>query len=145
MKHEGPVFDQFNLVVSNMDASVAFYRRLGLRIPDGPPEWQQHHRSIDLPGGARLDLDSVAFARIWNRGWNAVPGASMGVLGFSVPTRDAVDALYEELTAAGYAGQQPPVDVFWGARYAVVSDPDGYAVGLMSPIDPGHRRDVTPP
>ena len=29
-----PVPDQFNLVVSNMAESVAFYRRLGLEIPD---------------------------------------------------------------------------------------------------------------
>jgi uncharacterized glyoxalase superfamily protein PhnB len=27
-------------------------------------------------------------------------------------------------------------DTFWGARYAVIEDPDGNHVGLMSPIDP---------
>ncbi len=145
MKDQGPVFDQFNLVVSDMEASVAFYRRLGLRIPDGPPEWRLHHREAVMPGGVHLELDSVAFARKWNQGWKAVPGASMGVLGFKVATRDAVDALYEDLTRAGYASQQPPFDAFWGARYAVVSDPDGYAVGLMSPIDASCRSDVTPP
>jgi hypothetical protein len=37
---------------------------------------------------------------------------------------------------AGYEGQQPPYDAFTGARYAVVLDPDGNAVGLMGPIDP---------
>ena len=39
------------------------------------------------------------------------------------------------LTAAGYRGCEPPYDAFFGARYAVVEDPDGNDVGLMSPID----------
>jgi uncharacterized glyoxalase superfamily protein PhnB len=38
--------------------------------------------------------------------------------------------------------QQPPYDAFWGARYAVVSDPDGNAVGIMSPIDPDRRSPI---
>jgi uncharacterized glyoxalase superfamily protein PhnB len=50
-----------------------------------------------------------------------------------------VDRLYAELTAGGYRGKQPPYDAFWGARYAVVADPDGIDVGLMSPIDQQHR------
>ena len=50
-----------------------------------------------------------------------------------------MDARYADLTAAGYRGQQPPWDAFWGARYAVVEDPDGNPVGLMSPIDPARR------
>ena len=36
--------------------------------------------------------------------------------------------------------QQEPYDAFWGARYAIVEDPDGNAVGLMSPIDPDRQR-----
>jgi hypothetical protein len=34
---------------------------------------------------------------------------------------------------------QPPYDAFWGARYAIVEDPDGIAVGLMSPISPDFK------
>jgi uncharacterized glyoxalase superfamily protein PhnB len=30
--------------------------------------------------------------------------------------------------------------VFWGARYAIVEDPDGNHVGVMSPSDPDRRR-----
>ena len=66
------------------------------------------------------------------------------VLGFKFASRDEVDRVYADLTGAGYRGQQPPYDAFWGARYAVVEDPDGNAVGLMSPIDPAlpTRRDA---
>ena len=69
-------------------------------------------------------------------------GAFSG-LGFSLPTREAVDALYAELTGAGYTGRQRPYDTFFGARYAVVADPDGNDVGLMSPLD-DNRRSMPP-
>lgn len=133
-----PIPDQFNLVVSNMEASVAFYRRLGLDIADTTPEWQHHHRSARLPSGMDLDLDSTEFARYWDRGWSG----GMGVLGFRVERREQVDEIYTDLVGAGYRGQQAPYDAFFGARYAVVEDPDGNGVGIMSPIDP-ERRSAT--
>jgi predicted enzyme related to lactoylglutathione lyase len=34
---------------------------------------------------------------------------------------------------------QPPYDTFCGARYAILLDPDGNYVGLMSPPDPARR------
>ncbi len=138
-----PVLNQINLVVTDMEATVAFYRRLGLEVPDTLPQWQASHRSATMPDGIDLDFDSVEFARQWNAGLALRPGTSSRVIGFRVPTREAVDAIYADLTGAGYAGQQPPYDAFWGSRYAIVEDPDGNAVGLMSPLDP-NRRGPTP-
>ena len=132
-----PVPDQFNLVVSDMEAAVAFYRRLGLSIPDTDPAFQSHHRSAQTEGGIDIDIDSDTFARHWDKGWRG----GMGVLGFKVEGRERVDEIYADLTGAGYRGQQAPYDAFWGARYAVVEDPDGNAVGIMSAIDPGRRTD----
>lgn len=132
-----PVPDQFNLVVSNMEATVAFYRRLGLTIPDTDPAFQSHHRTAQVDGGIDLDFDSIEFAGHWDKGWHG----GMGVLGFKVDSREAVDQIYADLTAAGYTGQQSPFDAFWGARYAIVEDPDGNPVGIMSPIDPNRRSD----
>jgi uncharacterized glyoxalase superfamily protein PhnB len=63
----------------------------------------------------------------------------MGVLGFKVVSRERVDEIYAGLVAAGYRRQQRPYDAFWGARYAVIEDPDGNAVGIMSPVDPNRR------
>lgn len=132
---DGPILNQVNLVVSDMDATVAFYRRLGLTIPDTDPSFQAHHRTAQQPNGIVLDLDSSEFARHWDEGWQ-----SGAVIGFGVPSRERVDRIYTELTESGYVGQQPPYDAFWGARYAVVEDPDGNAVGIMSPIDPDRRH-----
>lgn len=130
---EGPVIDQLNLVVGDMEASVAFYRLLGVEIGDTAEEWQPHHRSGEA--GVDLDLDSTAFARRWDAGSNG-PGV---VIGFKLPSRAAVDEMFTKLTTAGYRGRQEPWDAFWGARYAVVADPDGNPVGLMSPVDPDRR------
>ena len=67
-----------------------------------------------------------------------VEGAPVGL---ALPLRQcrAVDDRYAELIAAGYQGRQPPFDAFWGARYAVVADPDGNDVGLMSPVEESRR------
>lgn len=141
-----PRFNQLNLVVADMAASVAFYRRLGLNIPDAVPEWAAHHRTVEQEDdtGIDLDLDSIEFARTWDQGWSDHPRRA-GVLGFAVSTRDAVDDLYRDLTSAGYVGEQPPHDAFFGSRYAIVQDPDGNPVGLMSPRDASRRSVQGPP
>jgi catechol 2,3-dioxygenase-like lactoylglutathione lyase family enzyme len=131
------IFDQVNLVVSDMQRSVDFYRKLGVSIADGDP----HHRNAEGPEeGASFDLDSLPFAGQWGRVKRTGP-----VLGFQVPTRADVDRIYTELTAAGHASQQPPHDAFWGSRYAIVCDPDGNLVGLMSPAEQAHRKPAPPP
>jgi predicted lactoylglutathione lyase len=140
---ERPVLDQVNVVVGDMAASVEFYRLLGVEIDEPGPPWEAHHRAARSPDGLDLDLDSAAFAARWNRGW---PDGPRGVvIGFRLVERDAVDELYARVVDAGHRGQQPPFDAFWGARYAVVTDPDGNAVGMMSAIDPARRSDVAPP
>jgi catechol 2,3-dioxygenase-like lactoylglutathione lyase family enzyme len=133
------VLDQINLVVQNMAAMVEFYRRLGLKVDEPEPPWHRHHRTAEVGEGLDLDFDSHGFAATWNHG---LPEQARVVIGFRLPDRDAVDRIYFDLTQAGYAGQQEPYDAFWGARYAAVEDPDGNAVGLMSPVDQGKR---TPP
>jgi catechol 2,3-dioxygenase-like lactoylglutathione lyase family enzyme len=136
-----PALDQINLVCGDFDASIAFYRRLGVEIPDAGV-WRTpaggHHASAagqSADQAIDFDLDSTAFARCWNSGWKGRPDLSgRVVVGFSVPTRADVDDVFRDMTGAGYRGLQAPHDAFWGARYAIIEDPDGIAVGLMSPV-----------
>jgi uncharacterized glyoxalase superfamily protein PhnB len=116
------------------DDAVAFYTRLGFDVGDGPGG-DIRHAHIDQPGGhVQLHLDNDHLASLYNAGFRAT-GAPRVVIGFAVDSRDEVDALYAELVGAGYEGRQPPYDAFWGARYAVIADPDGNDVGIMSPSD----------
>ena len=144
MADAGPVFDQINLVVKDMAATLDFYQQLGADVAPTTPPWDQHHRNLVTPDGVDFDLDSSQFASQWNEGWPQ--GRTGAVIGFRLASREAVDATYQTLVDAGYAGQQPPYDAFWGARYAVILDPDGNSVGLMSPPDPTRRTSgPTPP
>ena len=134
-----PALSQINLVCRNPAASLAFYRRLGVDFPE-PRLWASadrlHHAAASGEAGLDFELDSESFARRWNRGWQDDPAAGgRVVITFSVQTREGVDEIHEALVADGAQSRQPPYDAFWGARYAIVVDPDGVAVGLMSPID----------
>lgn len=138
MSESVPNLHMLNLVVADMAASLDFYRRLGVAMPEGQ-DAAAAHVQLRMPGGFSLELDTAQSARLWHAGWRADPAGVSVVVGFSLPTREAVDARYAELTSAGYAGRQPPFDAFWGARWAIVADPDGNDIGLMSPIDESRR------
>jgi len=142
MSEQPPKLAQLNLLVEDMTASLDFYRRLGAAAVD---EQSGPHAELSLPGGLSLELDTTESARLWHAGVRADPASARVVIGFSLPSRDAVDTAYAELTAAGYQGRQPPFDAFWGGRYAIVADPSGNDVGLMSPIDDSMRSWGWPP
>jgi predicted lactoylglutathione lyase len=55
---------QLNVIVRDVDATVAFYRRLGLEI-DAEPGAQ--HVAVTLPNGMLLEFDSTAFTAQWSR------------------------------------------------------------------------------
>ncbi|HWD53854.1 MAG TPA: VOC family protein [Acidimicrobiales bacterium] len=136
--------DQVNLIARDVEASRNFYARLGLDFGERDLVWADHHVSAvhDGRGGIDLDLDSTSFVQKWDAGWPGGPGV---VIGFKVETRQEVDALVAAMAADGVPVQQEPFDAFWGARYAVVTDPDGNGVGIMSPIDPATRSEAPTP
>jgi uncharacterized glyoxalase superfamily protein PhnB len=138
MSESPPDLHMLNVVVGDLPASLGFYRRLGIAVPDDA-DVAGGHVQLRMPGGFSLELDTAESARLWHAGWRADPASAGVVIGFALPTREAVDERYAELTSAGYAGRQPPFDAFWGARYAIVADPDGNDVGLMSPMDSSRR------
>jgi len=137
MSDSAPDLHMLNVIVRDMAASLDFYRRL-VAVPDDIAT-AAAHTQLRMPGGFSLELDTADSVRLWHAGWRADAASAGVVIGFSLPTRAAVDERYAELTAAGYPGRQPPFDAFWGARYAIVADPDGNDVGLMSPIDQTRR------
>ena len=132
-----------NLVCADIDATVAFYRLAGMAIADeeiwrtatGP----HHVNATGWRTDVQIELDSPALAPRYNAGYAEAPSAGGLVLGFRVPSREAVDEIHTRLIAAAHPSRQPPYDAFWGARYAIVADPDGRDVGFMSPSDPARR------
>lgn len=140
MTTSAPQFEGFNLVAKDLEATVAFYRCLGVDIPDDKI-WRtdsgaHHTEGVQIGAGAEIEIDSDRLAAVYNAGFTA---ASRTMLGFRLDSREAVDDLYKDLVTAGYEGRQPPCDAFWGSRFAVIADPDGRDVSLMSPADGAFR------
>jgi uncharacterized glyoxalase superfamily protein PhnB len=138
MPDAAPDLHMLNLVVNDVGASIEFYRRLGAARAGGETV-SGGHAQLRMPGGFSLELDDAESARLWHAAFRSDPASVGIVIGFALGTREAVDERYADLTQAGYQGRQPPFDAFWGARYAIVADPDGHDVGLMSPVDDSRR------
>jgi catechol 2,3-dioxygenase-like lactoylglutathione lyase family enzyme len=128
-----PRFAVIGLVASDMAATLAFYRRLGLVFPEGAED--QPHVEAELPGGSRLAIDTEETIRSFHAGWRppADGGGRMSLV-FGCEGPAEVDSVYEDLVGAGYHGELKPWDAFWGMRYAVVHDPDGNGVDLFAPL-----------
>ncbi|MFR9796833.1 VOC family protein [Streptomyces sp. MS06] len=130
-----PRFDAVGLVVTDMAASVAFYRRLGFPFPPGAEH--EPHAEAEPPGGIRLLLDTEDAVRSFHPAWRPPAGGGPRTsLALRCAGPDEVDAVYEELVGAGSHGELKPWDAFWGQRYAVLHDPDGNAVDLFAALDP---------
>jgi uncharacterized glyoxalase superfamily protein PhnB len=122
---------------------VAFYRLLGVvfdEVPAAWAAWAPHHANGVASNGMRVELDSVAFARQWNPGLDEAKLGSATILFFHAEAREDVDRVHARVLAGGHRSHRAPEDAFWGARYAIVEDPDGNSVGIMSPVDDAMRR-----
>ena len=120
------------LVVSDMAATLAFYRLLGLEFP--PDADGQPHVDTAFGDGLRLAFDTVNTVRSIDPQWSPPNGGHRVALAFSCDSPEEVDAAWDEITGAGYTGHLAPWDAFWGMRYAVVHDPDGTPIDLFCPL-----------
>ncbi len=122
--------DLIGIIVADMAASLAFYRRLGLDIPaEGDTEG---HVETMLPGGMRIAWDTEEIIRSFSPDWQPPSGGHRMSLAFLCDSPADVDERYRGLIDAGYEGRHHPWDAFWGQRYAVVVDPDGNPVDLFA-------------
>lgn len=127
-----PVLNTIDIVVADIDASIAFYRLLGLDFQVDPS--YAEHAGCDLPGGMHLMLDEEKFTAMARPGWTRTAGSPPIFLSFQLDSPAEVDAKYAQLTKAGYGGSREPWDAFWGQRYATVLDPDGNGIDLYAPL-----------
>lgn len=128
-----PVIDAVGIVVSDMAASLAFYRLVGLDIP--PEADGESHVETTVRGGIRILFDTEDVIRSFDPTWE--PSGRRGRIGLAVRCEGpaSVDATVDALAAAGHAVHLPPWDAFWGQRYAVVVDPDGTHIDLFAALE----------
>lgn len=123
--------DMIGIVVSDMAAALKFYRLLGLAIPEGAEG--EGHVEVTTPNGYRIAWDTEEIMRGIYPDWPQPVGQRVG-LAFKCDSPAGVDALYQQIVAAGYRGHTSPWDAFWGQRYAVVADPDGTLIDLFAAL-----------
>jgi catechol 2,3-dioxygenase-like lactoylglutathione lyase family enzyme len=125
-----PQLNALGIVVSDMARSIAFYRLLGLDVPETPDEG---HVDTFLPNGVRFMLDSEETIKSFRPEWTRAAGNQLG-LAFECASPAEVDEVYTCATGAGHHGEKEPWDAFWGQRYAQLQDPDGIPVDLYASL-----------
>ena len=131
MRHDRSMQIQLAMVVlevRDLDASIAFYRRLGLDIPD--PAGGQPIVIHRMPSGVSLLL-TTSFASVYDPAFQRPAGGYQQMLEFYVGEDALVDQAWAELTAAGYHGRLAPTKTA-GPYAAMVDDPDGNVIFLTS-------------
>jgi catechol 2,3-dioxygenase-like lactoylglutathione lyase family enzyme len=118
------------IVASDLQRSLDFYRLLGLTIP----ETDSPHVEVELPGGNRLLFDTEEVIAGVHPGWTPPTSPGRVVLAFGLQAPANVDALFSRVADAGHPGVLKPFDAPWGQRYASVVDPDGTPVELYAPL-----------
>ena len=124
-----PELNAIGIVSSNLRASIAFYRLLGVDFPEDG----EGHIEATLASGARFMLDAEEVVKSFRPDWTREVGNQLA-LAFECASPAEVDELYEQATAAGFVGEKEPWDAFWGQRYAQLSDPDGVPVDLFAAL-----------
>ena len=132
-------FGGIDVVTNDMPKSVAFYREIGIDIPE-EKIWSDdngpQHVDLRFDGEVGLDIDTESLTIGYSPKWaeSAAKGAAV-MLTFRTDTRDDVDALHDHMVSLGHPSHLAPWDAFWGARFAIIVDPDGNHVAIMSPLD----------
>ena len=122
--------DMIGLVVKDLDASLRFYRALGMEIPD--PDGGPYHE-VTLDGGIRMSWNTEEMIKGIDPEWQLPVGQRVG-LAYLCDSPDEVNAKFGAMVESGYKGRKAPWDAFWGQRYAQIEDPDGMIVDLFCPI-----------
>ncbi|MCE4266828.1 MULTISPECIES: VOC family protein [Rhodococcus] len=126
-----PRLDLVGIVTTDLDRSLAFYRSLGLDIPETPSD--APHVEFTFGNGLRLAWDAESTIKSFDPEYATVAGRHPVALAFDFGTPAAVDEAYKRITT-DFPGHKEPFDAVWGQRYAVLLDPDGNTVDLFAAL-----------
>jgi uncharacterized glyoxalase superfamily protein PhnB len=124
-----PELNAIGIVSSDLAASIAFYRLLGVDFPEDG----EGHIEATLPSGTRFMLDTEEVVQSFRPDWTRETGNQLA-LAFECSNPAEVDELHTRARAAGFDAENEPWDAFWGQRYAQLRDPDGVPVDLFAPL-----------
>lgn len=136
-------FNFIGIVTRDLGASLAFYRQLGLDIPEGQDD--APHVEVGLPGGLTLAWDPLSTIQGFNPDFAFPEGPGRVSFACEAGSVTAVDQTYAEIVAADPgAAHTAPWDAPWGQRYSTVRDPDGNTVDLYAALPATSEAPATP-
>jgi PhnB protein len=126
-----------HLIVNGVAKAIEFYKEAFnaeelLRLP-GPDGKSIMHAALQV-GDSRFFLVDESPA-MCVKGPLSLGGTPVTI---HIYVED-VDAAFKQATTAGAQTVMPPADMFWGDRYAVITDPFGHKWSLAT-----HKEDLTP-
>lgn len=127
-----PQLDAFGLVVTDMARTLAFYRALGLDIPEDAED--APHVEVTLAGGVRLMFDPVSTVQSFLPDWQPPAGGHRMGLAVRCGSSTEVDEIHARIVGLGHESRAEPWDTPWGQRYAIVMDPEGNPVDLYAAL-----------
>jgi catechol 2,3-dioxygenase-like lactoylglutathione lyase family enzyme len=123
--------DAVTVTSRDLATSARFYSLLGFRFPEFAPD-EKHLEPLMAEGEVRLMIDDAELMKSITGKDPTPPNHSSFAMKCESPAE--VDAGVAAIRAAGFAVLKEPWDAFWGQRYAIVADPDGYMVDLFAPL-----------
>jgi uncharacterized glyoxalase superfamily protein PhnB len=121
-----PQLSAIGFVADDLPRLVAFYRRLGLDLP----EQAEGHVEVRV-GSFRVMFDDAAVIRSFDPDRDP---QQRHALAFECKSAADVDALVAELDAEGHHVHLSPFDAPWGQRYAILLDPEGNPVDVFAAL-----------
>jgi catechol 2,3-dioxygenase-like lactoylglutathione lyase family enzyme len=119
------------VISKNIPETIQFYKLLGFEFPEVKPD-EQHVEPVTPDGSARLMIDSHELVKSLI-GKDPIPGNhSPFAIEYNSP--EEVNKIIQVLKDNNQTIVKEPWDAFWGQRYSVVSDPDGYLIDLYAQL-----------
>lgn len=113
----------------NLRETTQFYSLLGFQFPEYEED-EKHVEAITAEGGVRLMIDDKELIESILGKPPFPPNHSIFAILCESPAE--VDTAVEKVRSAGHAVIKEPWDAFWGQRYAIVADPDGYRLDIFA-------------
>lgn len=119
-----------SLTCKDLDTSIRWYRDvLGFGVAHQFEKEGKVVAAVIVAGDFRIVLNQDD----GKLGWDRIKGQGI-YLQINVAGRADVDAAAARLKAAGWALLSEPADRPWGARVFQFNDPDGFKLGVSTPI-----------
>lgn len=122
-----PKIDAVGVTSSSLSKTIEFYTLLGFDFPNISDN-EDHVEATNA--GIRLMIDSEAL--ITDLLGEAPRPANTSVFALLYDSPELVNATASHLQNNKFTIVKEPWDAFWGQRYCVVEDPDGYRIDLFA-------------